>query len=92
MERPCIRLYREQVDGAQTDRQMLTHPLLIEGIGHTGQFDFAVQWFVGGAEQGPVGHAVAIAVGGDRRRFHVDGDSAGLVEAPGNLFETPRWT
>ena len=54
---------------------------LVEGVGLAGQLDLAVERLVGDAQQRAVGHAEAIALGGDGRRFHVDRDRARLVEA-----------
>ena len=44
-----------------------------------------MQRLVRHAQQGAVGHAEAIALGGDGGAFHVDGDGAALVEAQGRF-------
>src|SRR5579871_4019190 len=62
----------------QPDLEMLPDALAVELACHSGELDLAVQRLVGDAEQGAVGHAEAIAVGGDRRRLHVECDRARL--------------
>ena len=52
------------VERCEADLQVLAHRALVEGVGGAGQLDLAVQRLVGNAEQGAVGHAQAIALGG----------------------------
>src|SRR3546814_2462095 len=51
--------------GAQADLQVLVDLALVEGRRHAGQLQLAVQRLVGDAEQRPVGHTEAEAVGGE---------------------------
>ena len=60
------------------DLEMLADALAIELAGHARELDLAMQRLVGDAQQRTVGHPEAIAVGGDRRRFHVERDGARL--------------
>src|SRR5437016_965861 len=60
---------------------MLADRALIEAVGLARQFELAVKWLVRDAEQGAVGYAEAIALRGDRRRFHVDAHRAAEREA-----------
>ena len=66
---------------------MLAHALLIEGVGHAGQFDLAVQRAIRRTKQRPVWDTVAIAIGGNRCAFHVNGNSARRIEVEGIVFE-----
>ena len=52
-------------EGRDADPQVLADRALVEGVGLAGQLDLAVQRLVGDAEQGPVGHPEAVALGGD---------------------------
>ncbi len=61
---------------------MLGDRPLVEGVGGAGQLDLAMQRLVGDAKQRAVRHAHAEALGGDGRRFHVDGDGARDVDEP----------
>src|SRR6059058_2223410 len=71
-------LVLETFERLQADLEMLTDASPVEFAGHAGEFDFAVQRLVGDAQQGAVGDAEAIAVGGNRRGLHVERDGAGL--------------
>ena len=55
----------QEVERLDADLEMLADRALVEGVGLAGQLDLAVQRLVGDAEQGAVGHAEAIALGGD---------------------------
>ncbi len=66
---------------------MLAHPFLIESICHTWQLDLTMKRFVRRTEQCPIGNAVAIAIGRHGRRFHINGNSTGLVQALGDLLK-----
>src|SRR5262245_27929312 len=70
----------QEVERLQSDLEMLRDRAFIEGIGRARQLDLAVQRFVGDAEQGAVGHAQAIAVGGDGAALHVERDGAREIE------------
>ena len=59
----------------QTDLKMLSDPLAIELVGHTGELDFTMEWLVRDTKQGAVGYAEAEAVSGDCCRFHIERDS-----------------
>src|SRR5688500_14664063 len=67
--------------GLDSDPQVLADRPLIEGVGLARQLDLAVERLVRDAQQGPVRHPEAIALGRDRRRFHVDRNRPRLVEA-----------
>src|SRR5438552_13638491 len=71
----------QQFDRADADAQVLIDPLAVEMIRHAGQLDLAVPRLVAHAQQRAVGYPKAKAVGGDRRRLHVERDRAALAEA-----------
>ena len=79
VERVALEL--QQRDGLDPDAQMLADRPLVEGVGLAGQLKLAVERLVRHAQQRPIGHAEAVALRGDGRRFHVDRDRAALVEA-----------
>src|SRR6516165_10482430 len=62
----------------QPDLKMLADALPVEVAGHTGELDFTVKRSIRHTKQRAVGHAEAKAVGGDRRRLHVERNSARL--------------
>src|SRR4029453_2203945 len=70
-------LVLEPLERLQADLEMLTDASPVEFAGHAGELDFAVQRLVGDAQQGAVGNAEAIAVGGNRRGLHVEGERGG---------------
>jgi hypothetical protein len=71
-------LLLEPLQRLEADLEMLADALAIELAGHARELDLAMQRLVGDAQQRTVGHPEAIAVGGDRRRFHVERDGARL--------------
>lgn len=75
-------LLLEPLQRPQADLEMLADALPVELAGHACELDLAVQRLVGDAQQRAVGHAEAIAVGGDGRRLHVERDGARLRHAP----------
>ena len=77
-----IALALEHAERLDSDPQVLADRPVVESVGLAGQLELAVERLVRHAQQGPVGDAEAIALGRDRRRFHVDRDRAALVEAP----------
>ena len=80
MQRLVTDALAHDVDRFQANTQMLADALGIEGVGHAGQFDLAMQRLVGDAEQRAVRHAQAETVGRYGRRFHVHRDGTRLVE------------
>jgi hypothetical protein len=50
MQGPAFRFGAQQLNRPQPDFQMLRDAGLIEGVGHAGEFDFAVQRAVGNAQ------------------------------------------
>ncbi|MNI87957.1 hypothetical protein D3C73_1452040 [compost metagenome] len=76
-----IALGAQQVDSANADLQMLRDRAFIEAVGLPGQFDFAVQRFVGHAQQGAVRHPETIPLSGDGGAFHVYRHGAAEVKA-----------
>ncbi len=77
----------QQIEGGEANVEMLSHGRLIERVGRTGQFDLAVQRFIGDAEQRAVGDAKPEALRRDGAALHVDGDGAGEVDATALLGE-----
>src|SRR4051812_41610977 len=71
----------ELVDRGDADAQMLGDGAFVEAVGLARQLDLAMDRLVRDAEQGAVRHAETEALGGERRRFHVDRDRAALAEA-----------
>src|SRR5262245_47372533 len=63
------------------DPHMLADRAFVEAVGLAGKLQFAVERLVRDAEQRAIGDAEAIALAGDGRRLHVDGDGARLREA-----------
>ena len=55
----------EQRERLDADAQMLADGALVEGVGLAGELQFAVERLVGDAQQGAVGDAEAVALGGD---------------------------
>src|SRR5262249_47029955 len=78
----CPLLGFELFQRFQADLKMLSDPLAIELVGHTGELDFTMERLVRDAEQGAIGHAEAEAVSGDRCRLHIERDSARLRQTP----------
>src|SRR5579872_3598724 len=75
-----IVLTLQEADRGDADLQMFGDGPLVEGVRGAGKLDLAVQRLVRDAEQRAIGHAHAEALGGDGRRFHVDGDGARDVD------------
>src|SRR5690606_11048100 len=75
-----LHLIAQQIQGRQADAQVLVHRSLIEGVGGAGQLDLAVQRLVRYAQQGAVGYAQTITLGGDGAAFHVHRHGAGQVD------------
>jgi hypothetical protein len=75
---PC---WRSSSSCADADAQVLVHPFTVEMVGHAGQLDFAMQWFVAHAQQRAIGHPKAKAVGGNGGAFHVQRHGAALAQA-----------
>ncbi len=76
----------QNLDGLEADPQVLADAFPVHNVGHGAHFDFAVGRFIRDAQQRAVGHAKAEPVRRYRRRFHVDGNGAGLVEAAEQLI------
>src|SRR5690606_18548301 len=70
----------QEADGFQADGEVFADGAFVEGVCAAGQFDFAVEWFVGDAQQGAVWHAQSVSLGGDGSAFHIDCDGAGEVD------------
>src|SRR5436305_1989731 len=77
---PLRRHGAEFLHRTDADLEVLVDLSAVEVRGHAGELQLAVQRFVRHAEERPVGHAEAEAVGGDRRRLHVESDGARLRE------------
>src|SRR5579871_2636958 len=75
-------LMLEAFERLHADLEMLADTLAIKLAGHPCELDFAVQRFVRDAEQGAVGNAETIAVGGNRRGLHVERNRARLRQPP----------
>ena len=71
----------QEAERLDADPEVLADRALVEVVGLPGQLELAVDRLVRHAEQSPVGHAEAVALRGDSRRFHVDRDRPALVEA-----------
>ena len=70
----------QQIDGVDTDLQMLRDRAFIEAVGLSRQFDLAMQRLVRDTQQGAVRHPEAVALGRDGGALHIDGHGPALVE------------
>ncbi|MOA03840.1 hypothetical protein D3C78_1233660 [compost metagenome] len=67
-----MQLGAQQVEGGDTDFQVLADGPIVEGIRCTWQLDFTVQRLVGNAEQGPIRYPQAVTLSSNGAAFHVD--------------------